>query len=182
MGSKIRYVQSVPECPRCSKLGQLYVSYRKTESGWTKYFVVKHRKSSYDQNRYRLFRSHGYTPDEAMKYSGYSKPIELPSCGFGPSYPAPIRGRIRGPNSKPKLRGHRMKMPRRPLDRSWSPNKVRVFLTEAEADEIRRKYASRQMTQPQLADKYRVAQSQISFIVNGKILRARESFPSTEEC
>ena len=66
-----------------------------------------------------------------------------------------------------------MKMPRRPLDCSWSPNKVRVFLSEAEADEIRRKYASRRMTETQLADKYRVAQSQISFIVNGKILRTR---------
>jgi hypothetical protein len=65
-----------------------------------------------------------------------------------------------------------MKVPRRPFDPSWSPNKVQVFLTEAEADEIRRKYASRQVTETQLAEEYRVAQSQISFIVNGKILSA----------
>ena len=173
MGSKIRYVQPVPKCPRCGKPGSLYVEYSPNRSGWVPHFRVRHRKSRYNRSRYRLFRRHGYTPDEASEYSGCSRLVELPGCRFGRKYPAPILNKIRGPNETKRRepsRRHRIKMPRRPLDRSWSPNKDRVFLTQAEADEIRRKYASRQMTETQLAEKYRVAQSQISFIVNGKIL------------
>jgi len=166
--SKIRYIEYELHCPSCGQPGGLYVSYRQTKSGWVAYFSVKHRKCSYDRNRYRLFRRHGYTSDETMKYSGCSRPIEVSSCSFGRKYPARIRKRVLGPNESKRIRGHCMKTPRRPLDSSWSPNKPRVFLTKIDAYVIRLRYALG-MTQTQLAEKYRVAQSQISFIVNHHI-------------